>query len=147
VLTNETVFELRSLPPSIAVVGAGPLGLELAQAFARLGVDTEVFEQSDHLAGLHETEIAQELRSILGAEFPIRYVRPAEFGAAGTAGAAPVVLGAAGAGRTEGLPCISEAEPPCAWAKAAAKIAAHTIKATDVFRISCFPFFTCSLTP
>jgi hypothetical protein len=71
----------------------------------------------------------------------------AEFGAAGTAGAAPVVLGAAGAGRTEGLPCISEAEPPCAWAKAAARIAAHTIKATDVFRISCFPFFTCSLTP
>jgi hypothetical protein len=33
VLTNETIFELRALPRSVAVVGAGPLGLELAQAF------------------------------------------------------------------------------------------------------------------
>jgi pyruvate/2-oxoglutarate dehydrogenase complex dihydrolipoamide dehydrogenase (E3) component len=39
-LTNETIFELRSLPRSIAIVGAGPLGLELAQALARLGVRT-----------------------------------------------------------------------------------------------------------
>jgi dihydrolipoamide dehydrogenase len=34
VLTNETIFELESLPRSVAVVGAGPLGLELAQAMA-----------------------------------------------------------------------------------------------------------------
>src|ERR1700710_978156 len=39
VSTNETIFELDSLPRSIAVVGAGPLGLELAQAMARLGVE------------------------------------------------------------------------------------------------------------
>ena len=36
VLTNDTIFELSSLPMSIAVVGAGPLGLELAQALTRL---------------------------------------------------------------------------------------------------------------
>jgi dihydrolipoamide dehydrogenase len=72
VLTNETIFEISSLPRSIAVVGAGPLGLELAQALARLGVETAVFEQSDRLAALHDDEVAKELRSILGAEFPIR---------------------------------------------------------------------------
>jgi dihydrolipoamide dehydrogenase len=71
VLTNETIFELRSLPRSIAVVGAGPLGLELAQALARLGVDIVVFEQSDRIAAVRDTEIAKELRSILSAEFPI----------------------------------------------------------------------------
>jgi dihydrolipoamide dehydrogenase len=71
VLTNETIFELRSLPRSIAVVGAGPLGLELAQALARLDVDTEVFEQSDHLAALHDAEVVKELRSILTTEFRI----------------------------------------------------------------------------
>ena len=71
VLTNETVFELRSLPRSIAVVGAGPLGLELAQALARLCVDTAVFEQGDHVAALRDAEGAKELGSILGAEFPI----------------------------------------------------------------------------
>jgi dihydrolipoamide dehydrogenase len=72
VLTNETIFELRTLPRSIAVVGAGPLGLELAQALARLGVETEVFEQSDRLAALHDDEVAKELKSILEAELPIR---------------------------------------------------------------------------
>ncbi len=38
VLTNETIFELEELPRSVGVIGAGPLGLELAQALARLGV-------------------------------------------------------------------------------------------------------------
>ncbi len=36
-LTNETVFSLAELPARLAVVGAGPIGSELAQAFARLG--------------------------------------------------------------------------------------------------------------
>jgi pyruvate/2-oxoglutarate dehydrogenase complex dihydrolipoamide dehydrogenase (E3) component/uncharacterized membrane protein YdjX (TVP38/TMEM64 family) len=40
-LTNETVFTLTSLPRRLAVIGAGPIGCELAQAFARFG--SEVF--------------------------------------------------------------------------------------------------------
>jgi pyruvate/2-oxoglutarate dehydrogenase complex dihydrolipoamide dehydrogenase (E3) component len=40
-LTNETVFSLTELPKRLAVIGAGPIGCELAQAFARLG--SEVF--------------------------------------------------------------------------------------------------------
>jgi pyruvate/2-oxoglutarate dehydrogenase complex dihydrolipoamide dehydrogenase (E3) component len=36
-LTNETVFNLTELPPRLAVIGAGPIGCELAQAFARVG--------------------------------------------------------------------------------------------------------------
>jgi dihydrolipoamide dehydrogenase len=72
VLTNETIFELPSLPRSIAVIGAGPLGLELAQALARLGVETAVFEQTDHLAGVRDAEVAEELRSVLTTEFAIR---------------------------------------------------------------------------
>jgi pyruvate/2-oxoglutarate dehydrogenase complex dihydrolipoamide dehydrogenase (E3) component len=36
-LTNETVFALTELPPRLAVIGAGPIGCELAQAFARFG--------------------------------------------------------------------------------------------------------------
>src|SRR5437588_10505998 len=36
-LTNETVFTLPELPPRLAVIGAGPIGCELAQAFARFG--------------------------------------------------------------------------------------------------------------
>ncbi|MBM4124922.1 MAG: mercuric reductase, partial [Nitrospira sp.] len=36
-LTNETIFTLTELPPRVAVIGAGPIGCELAQAFARFG--------------------------------------------------------------------------------------------------------------
>ena len=71
VLTNETIFELRSLPRSIAVVGAGPLGLELAQALARLGVEVTMFDQGEHIAALRDAEVAKNLKSVLGKEFPI----------------------------------------------------------------------------
>lgn len=70
-LTNETIFELPKLPRSIAVIGAGPLGLELAQALARLGVDIKVFDEGERLAALRDTKVANELRSVLGREFPI----------------------------------------------------------------------------
>ena len=70
-LTNETIFELPALPRSIAVIGAGPLGLELAQALARLGVDIKVFDEGERLAALHDAEVAKELRSVLGREFPM----------------------------------------------------------------------------
>jgi len=71
VLTNETIFELPSLPRSIAVVGAGPLGLELAQALSRLGVEVAVFDDGGHIASLRDGDVAKELRSVLGREFPI----------------------------------------------------------------------------
>ena len=38
-LTNETVFNLTELPRRLAVIGAGPIGCELAQAFARFGAE------------------------------------------------------------------------------------------------------------
>ncbi len=47
------------------------MGLELAQALARLDVKTEVFEQSDHFGGLRDAEVAKKLGAILGAEFPV----------------------------------------------------------------------------
>ena len=71
VLTNESIFELRDLPRSVGVIGAGPIGLELAQALARLGVDTHVFEQSESVAALVDAPVASALRTILARELPI----------------------------------------------------------------------------
>ena len=71
VLTNETIFELPDLPKSVAVIGAGSLGLELAQAMARLGVDTGVFDDGDGLAGLDDGAVVTALHTILAAELPI----------------------------------------------------------------------------
>lgn len=43
-LTNETVFNLTALPKRLLVIGAGPIGCELAQAFQRLGSEVHLFE-------------------------------------------------------------------------------------------------------
>jgi pyruvate/2-oxoglutarate dehydrogenase complex dihydrolipoamide dehydrogenase (E3) component len=49
VLTNETIFELRDQPASLAVLGGGPIGCEMAQASARLGTRVTVIEAMDRL--------------------------------------------------------------------------------------------------
>ncbi len=43
-LTNETVFTLTNLPPRLAVIGAGPIGCEIAQSFARFGSQVHLVE-------------------------------------------------------------------------------------------------------
>ena len=48
-LTNETVFDLHEKPQSLAILGAGAIGCELAQAFARLGVRVELFDLADRV--------------------------------------------------------------------------------------------------
>jgi pyruvate/2-oxoglutarate dehydrogenase complex dihydrolipoamide dehydrogenase (E3) component len=49
-LTNETVFDLKQCPEHLLVVGAGPVGLELAQAFRRLGAQVTVLEAASAFA-------------------------------------------------------------------------------------------------
>ena len=71
-LTNETLFDLPTLPRSVGVIGAGPLGIELAQALARLGVETAVYDMGERIAGIGDSEINNALHAILQEEFTIR---------------------------------------------------------------------------
>ncbi|WP_277982223.1 dihydrolipoyl dehydrogenase [Sphingomonas faeni] len=71
VLTNESIFELKDLPKSLGVVGAGALGLELAQAMARLGVETMVFDTGDTIGGLKDRHVGEAYHTILSREMPI----------------------------------------------------------------------------
>ena len=48
--TNETIFNLTALPRHLIVIGGGPIGIELAQAFRRLGSDVTVCEMAQPLA-------------------------------------------------------------------------------------------------
>lgn len=48
-LTNETLWRLRAPPRKLAILGAGPMGVELAQAFARLGVEVVLIERAARL--------------------------------------------------------------------------------------------------
>jgi pyruvate/2-oxoglutarate dehydrogenase complex dihydrolipoamide dehydrogenase (E3) component len=57
-LTNETVFDLTELPRRLAVIGAGPVGCELAQAFRRFGSDVHLVNRSPRLLPKEEPEAA-----------------------------------------------------------------------------------------
>ena len=72
VYTSDTIFEQSDLPDSLAVIGSGVIGLELAQALNRLGVKVTLLGRSERLAGLDDEavntaareQIAQELSMI-----------------------------------------------------------------------------------
>jgi len=57
-LTNESVFSLTDLPPRLAVIGAGPIGCELAQTFARLGARVTLLEVGGRILSRAEAEAA-----------------------------------------------------------------------------------------
>jgi len=57
-LTNETVFSLTELPERLAVIGGGPIGCELAQAFKRLGSRVILFHKNDHILDREDPEAA-----------------------------------------------------------------------------------------
>lgn len=76
-LTNETIFDLKALPARLAVLGGGPIGLELGQAFARLGSEVTLIEKAPCLlaredekasAILHRALTADGVRILTGAE-------------------------------------------------------------------------------
>ena len=48
-LTNESIFDLTEPPRRLAILGAGPIGCEMAQAMARLGVEVHLFELADRV--------------------------------------------------------------------------------------------------
>jgi len=62
VLTNETVFSLTELPRRLAVVGAGPIGCELAQAFARFGSDVWLIDTQHGILPREEPDCAEIVR-------------------------------------------------------------------------------------
>ncbi|PPT04971.1 Mercuric ion reductase [Geitlerinema sp. FC II] len=57
-LTNETVFELTERPPRLAVIGGGPIGCELAQAFQRLGSQVTLIHRHSHLLHREDADAA-----------------------------------------------------------------------------------------
>lgn len=67
-LTNETVFELTALPPSLLVIGGGPLGCELAQAFCRFGSRTSIAHSEPLFLPKEERDAAQMVSEALARD-------------------------------------------------------------------------------
>ena len=67
-LTNESLFEINELPKRFAVVGGGPIGTEMSQAFQRLGSQVTVFEFGEQIMRNDDAELAGILQSRLQNE-------------------------------------------------------------------------------
>ena len=67
-LTNKDIFSLDTLPQALLILGAGPIGIEMAQAFNRLGAEVTVVDRSDQILGKEDQDMADELMSVLQNE-------------------------------------------------------------------------------
>ena len=67
-LTNEKVWDLTTLPPRLAVIGAGPIGAELSQAFRRFGSEVTVFDVVPRMLGREDAEAAALIREVFARE-------------------------------------------------------------------------------
>lgn len=67
-VTNETVFSLTELPARLAILGGGPIGCELAQAFARLGSTVTLIQSSAQLLPHDDPEAASIVQRALEHE-------------------------------------------------------------------------------
>ena len=70
-LVNDDVFEWQDLPRSIAVVGAGVIGLEIAQALHRLGVRVKLYGRGGRVGPLTDPALQDETRRVLAATLPM----------------------------------------------------------------------------
>lgn len=67
-LTNETVFSLTELPRRLAVIGSGPIGCELAQAFARFGSQVVLIEADKEILIREDIDAARCVESALSRD-------------------------------------------------------------------------------
>jgi pyruvate/2-oxoglutarate dehydrogenase complex dihydrolipoamide dehydrogenase (E3) component len=63
-LTNETVFSLIQRPQRLAVIGGGPIGCELAQAFRRLGCEVILFHRGSHILNKEDADAAEIVQNV-----------------------------------------------------------------------------------
>jgi pyruvate/2-oxoglutarate dehydrogenase complex dihydrolipoamide dehydrogenase (E3) component len=64
-LTNETLFNLTELPPRLSVIGAGPIGCEMAQTFRRFGSEVNLLELADYILVKEDPDAAEVVQSAL----------------------------------------------------------------------------------
>ncbi|RYZ59953.1 MAG: dihydrolipoyl dehydrogenase [Proteobacteria bacterium] len=71
IVTTDSLFELQTLDKSWAVIGMGPLGLEMGQAMALLGCEVHGFDKNPMLGGLKDEIVHSEALKSLQKSFPI----------------------------------------------------------------------------
>lgn len=73
VISSDAVFEWTDLPRSVAVIGAGVIGLELGQALHRLGVRVAIIARGSSVAQLKDPHVLAAASQALGEEMDLRF--------------------------------------------------------------------------
>ena len=68
VLTSDNVWSLAELPPRLVVMGAGPIGCELAQSFQRLGSQVTLIDMADRVLPKEDTDVSALIADVLRRE-------------------------------------------------------------------------------
>jgi dihydrolipoamide dehydrogenase len=68
IITSREALELKKLPKSLGIIGAGALGVEFAYLFSAYGVDVTLFEAQDHLVPNEDEAISKELEKIFSTK-------------------------------------------------------------------------------
>lgn len=89
-LTNESLFELKEQPDRLAIVGGGPIGTEMAQAFARLGTRVAVIDMLDRILSKDDPEASEIMAGVLARD-GVEFVLGAGVDSVGSAGSEIVV--------------------------------------------------------
>ncbi|MFA7503071.1 MAG: dihydrolipoyl dehydrogenase [Burkholderiaceae bacterium] len=71
IITSDTLFEQQDLPRRIGVIGLGAIGVEIAQALARLGIEVHGFDGGDRVGGISDEKVAETARGFLAEEFAV----------------------------------------------------------------------------
>ena len=67
-LDSENVWELKELPQRLLVVGAGPIGIELGQAFHRLGSEVTIAQRSNRILNREDMDVSEKMFDYLSAD-------------------------------------------------------------------------------
>ena len=67
-ITNKEIFYLDHLPKSMIILGGGPIGTEMGQAFCRLGTAVSIVDQSEQILGKEDPDMADAVKNVLQSE-------------------------------------------------------------------------------
>lgn len=71
VVTSDDVFDLQSPGRRLGVIGLGPIGVELGQAFAQLGCEVHAFHRELNVAGLRDPSVSASLLEVLKSQMSV----------------------------------------------------------------------------
>jgi len=101
-ITNRDIFSLKKMPKNLIVIGGGPIGVEMAQTFARLGIPVTLIDMSDHVLIREDRDMAEIVQDALAAD-GVRLELNAAVESVRSAGGKKIVRVRQGAGETSSV--------------------------------------------